>query len=157
MAKSASLCSANSFTCRGVMICSASDFSSSGLRGCVSSATRSPLTRTVAGRPTLSSRSDPLRWTICVMACLKLKAWACPAAGVSAIGIEPEEDLTELHGLGVLHADLPNHALDLGFDLVHDLHRFDDADHLPRRHARPDLHVRLGAGLGGLVERPHHG
>src|SRR5205085_161035 len=35
------------------MICSASDFSSSGLSGAISSPTRSPFTRTVAGRPTL--------------------------------------------------------------------------------------------------------
>src|SRR2546425_8985408 len=61
IAKSASLCSANSFTCRGVMICSASDFSSSGFMGFESSGTSSPFKRIVAGRPTLRSRSDALR------------------------------------------------------------------------------------------------
>src|SRR3989454_3103397 len=153
MAKSASLCSANSLTWRGVMICSASDFSSSGLSGCVSRATSSPLTRIVAGRPTLSSRSEPLRWTMCVIACLKLNAAPC---GASAMGIDSEEGLSEFHGLGVLHEHLPDHPWDLGLDLVHDLHRFNDAHHLPGGHPRADFHVGLRARLGGGVERPHH-
>src|SRR2546426_7457313 len=153
MAKSASLGSANSLTWRGVMICSASDFSSSGLSGCVSRATSSPFTRIVAGRPTLSSRSEPLRWTICVIACLKLNAAPC---GASAMGVDSEEGLSELHGLGVLHAHLFDHALDLGLDLVHDLHRFDDAHHLTGRYPGADLHVRLRRRVGSGVERPHH-
>ncbi len=72
IAKSASFFSANSFTCRGVMICSARSFRSSGLSGGMSSAVSSPLTRMVGGRPTLSSRSEPLRCTIWAIACLKL-------------------------------------------------------------------------------------
>src|SRR5256886_3240660 len=89
------------------MICSASDFNSSGLRGDdESSATSSPFTRMVAGRPTLSSRSDALRCTIWVMAALKLNV-ACPAWGASAMGVHPEEELSELDGLRVLHQDLP--------------------------------------------------
>src|SRR2546422_8291425 len=153
IAKSASLCSANSFTCRGVMICSASDFNSSGLSGDESSATSSPFTRIVAGRPTLSSRSDALRWTMWVMAALKLKV-ACPAWGASAMGVHPEEELSELDGLGVLHEHLPHHARDLGLDFIHDLHRFDDADDLARRDPAPRLDVRLGAGLLGRGVRP---
>src|SRR5437667_532618 len=155
MAKSASLCSANSLTCRGVMICSASDFSSSGLRGAVSSATRSPFTRIVAGRPTFSSKSEPLRCTMCVIACLKLNAGRLLCVA-SPMRIHPEKDLAELHRLRVLRGDFPNDAADLGLDFVHDLHRFDDADHLPYVHPRPDLHVRLRGRLGRLVERPHH-
>src|SRR2546422_8909852 len=84
------------------MICSASDLSSSGLSGAVSSPTSSPFTRIVAGRPTFSRRSDPLRWTIWVMADLKLKAGE-PEWGASGIGIDPAKDLSEFHGLGVLH------------------------------------------------------
>src|SRR5437667_10848150 len=155
IAKSASLCSANSFTCRGVMICSASDFNSSGLSGDESSATCSPFTRIVAGRPTLSSRSDALRWTMWVMAALKLKV-ACPAWGASGMGVHPEAELSELDGLGVLHEHLPHHARDLGLDFVHDLHRFDDADDLARRDPAPRLDAGLGAGLRGRVERPDH-
>src|SRR5688572_11504890 len=123
MAKSASFFSANSLTCRGVITCSARALRSSGLSGGMSRASRSPFSRTVGGRPTLSSRSDALRCTICPMVFLKLNVEAAEALAAvgSAIGIHPEEDLTELHRLGVLHADLADHAGDLGFDLVHDL------------------------------------
>src|SRR2546427_277775 len=139
------------------MICSASDFNSSGLRGDdESSATSSPFTRMVAGRPTLSSRSDALRWTIWVMAALKLNV-ACPAWGASGMGVHPEEELSELDGLRVLHQDLPHHARDFGLDFVHDLHRFDDADDLAGRDPSPGLDVGLGTGLRGRVERPHMG
>src|SRR5512147_2102117 len=142
MAKSASLCSANSFT-------------SSGFRGWVSSDTRSPLTRTVAGRPTLSSRSEPLRWTICVIAALKLNGGGFPC-GASAMGIHPEEDLAELDGLGILHADLADRALHLGLNFVHDLHRLDDAHHLPRDDSGPHLHVGLRPRFRRLVEGADH-
>src|SRR6476661_2994580 len=161
MAKSASFFSANSFTCRGVITCSASILRSSGLTGCISSAWSSPFNRTVGGRPTLSSRSDAFRCTIWAMVCLKLKAdageagaGACPA---SAIGIHPEEGLTELHRLRVVHQDLAHHAGDLGLDLVHDLHCLDDAHRLARRDPRAGLHVRVGARLGRLVEGADHG
>src|SRR5437762_14102753 len=126
------------------MICSASDFSSSGFKGWVSSPTRSPLTRIVAGRPTLSSRSEPLRWTICVIACLKLNAAPEEA---SAMGVHSEKGLAELDRLGVLHAHLADHALHLGLDLVHDLHRFDDAHHLAGRHTGADLQDRKSTRL----------
>src|SRR3989449_681192 len=138
------------------MICSASDFSSSGLSGAVLRATSSPFTRIVAGRPTLSSRSDALRWTICVIACLKLNVGAL-AEGASAMWIHSEENLPELDRLRVLDPHLAHHPGDLGLDFVHDLHRFDDAHHLPRGDAAPHLDVRRGAGLGGGIERPHHG
>src|SRR5436309_806007 len=90
------------------MICSASDFNSSGLRGDdESSGTSSPFTRMVAGRPTLSSRSDALRWTIWVMAALKLNV-ACPAWGASGMGVHPEEEPADLDGaqLGRFPQDL---------------------------------------------------
>src|SRR6266508_3220393 len=155
IAKSASLCSANSLTCRGVMICSARDFSSSGLRGAVSSATRSPFTRMVAGRPTLSSRSEPLRCTMCVIACLKLN-WGRLLCVASPMRIHPEKDLAELHRLRVLCGNLANHARNLRLDLVHDLHRLDNAHHLSHVHPAADLHVRLRGGFGRLVECPDH-
>src|SRR2546428_5453955 len=129
IAKSDSLCSANSFTWRGVMICSASDFSSSGLSGAVSSDTSSPFTRTVAGRPTLSSKSEALRCTIWVMACLKLKAGPV-GCGASAMGIDAVERLSKLDGLRVLDAHLAEDPRHLGFDFVHDFHRLDDAHDL---------------------------
>src|SRR6266516_2746050 len=154
MAKSASLCSANSFTCRGVMICSASDLSSSGFNALASSGTSSPFTRIVAGRPTLSSRSEAFRWTIWVMACLKLNVPA--ALWASGMGIHSEKGLAELDRLRVLHQHLADHAGHFRLDLIHDLHRFDDAHHLARGNAVAHLGVRLRAGLGRGVEGPHH-
>src|SRR5947207_8860734 len=128
------------------MTCSANDFSSSGLSGAVSSGTRSPFTRIVAGRPTLSSKSEPLRCTMCVIACLKLNAGRLLCVA-SPMRIHPEKGLSELDGLRALRRHLPNDAGDLGLDLVHDLHRFDDADHLPDVDPASHLHVWLGARL----------
>src|SRR4026207_137676 len=156
IAKSASFFSENSFTCLGVMICSASSFRSSGLTGGISSPCSSPLRRAVGGRPTLSSRSEAFFWTVWAMVCLKLKV-EVGAGLASAIRIYPEEDLTELDGLGILHRDLPHHAGDLGLDFIHDLHSLDDADGLPGGDPVADLDVSLGARFGRLVERTHHG
>src|SRR6476661_8937794 len=98
IAKSASFLSANSLTCRGVMICSASSFRSSGLSGGISRLWRSPFSRTVGGRPTLSNRSDAFRWTIWAIVFLKLNEE--DVAGLaSAIGVDPKEYLAELDGL----------------------------------------------------------
>src|SRR6476469_465012 len=133
IAKSASFFSANSFTCRGVMICSASCLRSSGLSGCMSRAFSSPLTRTVCARPTLSRRSEPPRCTICAISCLNWnccppEAGAAAGAGVdgSAIGIHAVEDLPELDRLRVFDQHFADDSRDLGLDLVHDLHRLDD-------------------------------
>src|SRR5688572_17284878 len=128
IAKSASFFSANSLTCRGVITCSARAFRSSGLSGGMSRPRSSPFTRTVGGRPTFRSRSDALRCTIWAMVFLKLNVEAeeAFAAVDSPIGIYPEEDLAELDRLRVFHAHFADDAADLGLDLVHDLHRFDD-------------------------------
>ena len=75
----------------------------------------------------------------------------------SAIRIYPEKDLTELDRLGILHRDLTDHTGDLGLDLVHDLHRLDDADRLAGGDPVADLDIRLGARLRGLIERADHG
>src|SRR3954447_14023690 len=142
IAKSASFFSANSLTCRGVMICSARSLRSSGLTGGISRAWSSPFSRIVGGRPTLRSRSDAVRWTICEIACLKLKVdWEGAAAFGSAIGIDSEQDLAELHRLAVFHRDLPHRTGNLCLDLVHDLHRLDNAHRLPRRDPAADLHI----------------
>src|SRR6266508_2426067 len=134
IAKSASFFSANSLTCRGVMICSARCLRSSGRTGCICRARRSPFTRTVGGRPTFRWRSEPARCTICEMACLKLNGDAVggpSSPGSSAIGVHPEKDLAELDRLRVFHADLPHSAAEFRLNLVHDLHRLDDAHRLP--------------------------
>src|SRR3954453_21276938 len=89
------------------------------------------------------------------MVCLKLNV-EVGAALASAIRIYPEKDLTELDGLTVLHVDLADDARDLGFDLVHDFHRLDDADSLPGRYPVSHLDVGLGARLRSLIKGPDH-
>ena len=61
------------------------------------------------------------------------------------MGVHSEKGLAELDRLGVLHADLADHALHLGLDLVHDLHRFDDAHHLAGRHPGAEPYVKGGS------------
>src|SRR3954451_16134985 len=132
---------------------------------------RSPCRRNVGGRPTLRCRSEALRWISCWRTALKLNIWpgaagdgvADGAAGGAvggtelAIGIDPEERLPVFDGLRVGGENLGHDAHDLGFDLVHDLHRLDDAEYLPFRDARTHRDVRLGARLRRRVEGSHHG
>src|SRR4051812_30533202 len=155
IAKSASFLSANSLTCRGVMICSASSLRSSGLSGGSSRLWSSPFRRTVGGRPTLSSRSDAFRWTIWAIVFLKLKL-DCGAGLASAIGIDPEENLPEFDRLSVFDRNLPHDSGQFRLDLVHDLHGLDDADGLTRSDPVPHLDVRLGTGLRRFVEGADH-
>src|SRR6186997_2367499 len=44
-------------------------------------------------------------------------------------GLHREQPLAELHGLAVLHVTLDHFPIALGVDLVHELHRLDDAEH----------------------------
>src|SRR6187200_715612 len=91
------------------------------------------------------------------MACLKLKPdWEEAAAFASAIRIDPEEHLPEFDRLTVFHQYLANSAGDLRLDLVHDLHRFDDAHGLAWSDPVAHLDVGLGPRLRRLVKRAHH-
>src|SRR6185503_5594266 len=146
IAKSHSFSSANCFTCRGVISCSASPFRSSGRSGGCSSGSSSPSTRIVGGRPTLRCKSDPLRRIISCSTILKLMPPAgavpggaapeSPAVGAGlAMRIDLEQHLAVFHRLRVLREHFLHHAGVLRLDLVHDLHRLDDADDLPLRHA----------------------
>src|SRR6185437_3992830 len=166
IAKSASLCSAKSFTCFGVMICSASAFKSSGRSGGTSSELRSPFTRSTGGRPTLRCKSDAFCWIMRCRTALKLNAGACWAGALGesdavetaglAIGVDPEEDLSVLHRMRVAHQHLAHDPGVLGLDLVHDLHRLDDAQDFALRDARSFADVRGRPWLGRTIERPHH-
>src|SRR5919199_4277850 len=164
IAKSDSFVSVNSFTCRAVMSCSASARRSSGRIGGSLSGASSPWMRSVGGRPTLRWRSDAFCWTSC---CSTPFSWNAPAGAEPpgaawgavvglAIGVDPEEDLAVLHGLRVLDPDLPDDARELRLDLVHDLHRLDDAEHLSLRDARAHRNVRFRTGLRRSVERADH-
>src|SRR3954470_2524008 len=164
IAKSHSLLSVNSFTWRGVINCSASPLRSSGLSGGISRGTSSPWSRSVGGRPTLRWRSEALRCTSCCSTALKLKpSVAAEPLGAAfvvvaglAIRVDAEERLPVFHRLRVGGENLGHHAGNLGLDLVHDLHRLDDAEYLPLGDARTHRDVRFGARLGRRVVRPDH-
>src|SRR5438270_88041 len=92
---------------------------------------------------------------ICVIACLKLNAGRLLCVA-SPMRIHPEKDLAEFHRLRTPCGHFLDHPRHLGLDLVHDLHRFDNADDLSHVHPTPDFHIGLGAGLRRLIKRPDH-
>src|SRR5687767_4357301 len=64
-------------------------------------------------------------------------------AGPGALrGLDAEERLTELHRLPVLREDLGDLPGDVRLDLVHQLHRLDDAEHLALLHHGAHLDER---------------
>src|SRR5436309_3786730 len=68
---------------------------------------------------------------------------------------DDEERLTELDGLAVLAQDLADRAGSVGLNLVHDLHRLDDADRITDLDDAADLDERFRAGARGTVEGAH--
>ena len=112
----------------------------------------------VGGRPTLRCRSEPLRCTISEMACLKLNGGLKLPRARSAQPLGSTRKSTVPNSTGCASSTSTSRTTpgDLGLDLVHDLHRFDDADRLPGGHPAADLHVRLRARLGRPVEGAHH-
>src|SRR4051812_1105818 len=138
IAKSHSFSSPNCLIWRGVISCSARPLRSSGLSGgWFSIPSSSPFTRNVGGRPTLRWRSDPPLLIISCRTALKFSgvAAAAPSGAVGlAIRCDTEKDLSVLHRLRVLHENFTHDAAEFGLDLVHDFHRFDDANDLAIRH-----------------------
>src|ERR1700741_2330641 len=59
---------------------------------------------------------------------------------------EDEQRLTEFNRVAVLRHDRGDASGLVGFDLVHHLHRLDDAQHLPDLDLVADLDEGLGAG-----------
>src|SRR5512134_1937536 len=66
---------------------------------------------------------------------------------------DAEERLAELHGGGVLDEDLGDRPVGLRLDLVHELHRLDDAERLALLHLRADVDERRRLGRRRPVER----
>src|SRR5882672_12020662 len=69
---------------------------------------------------------------------------------------EDEKRLAVLDGLAVLHQDRLHHPGGVGVDLVHQLHRLDDADDLAFLDRLADLDERLGVGRRRAVEGADH-
>src|SRR5262245_33627162 len=74
----------------------------------------------------------------------------------SAGGIDEEQGLAELDGVRVLDEDLDDPTGHFGFDLVHELHRFDDAEDLAFLHHIAFAHVRISRRRGRPIEGPDH-
>src|SRR5688572_28460273 len=72
------------------------------------------------------------------------------------ISAEDEKRLAVLHRLAVLDEDRLHHAGGVGLDLVHELHRLDDADRVALLHRLPDLDERLGIGRRRAVKGADH-
>ena len=64
-----------------------------------------------------------------------------------------EKPLAVLHGLAAFDVDVHDLPVVFGVDFVHQLHRFDDAEHLPLLHAGADLDEGRRPGLGRSIER----
>src|SRR4051812_43581275 len=67
-----------------------------------------------------------------------------------------EQRLPVLDRLAVLHQDRLDHPRGIRFDLVHQLHRLDDADGLPFLDGLADLDEHLRFRRRGAIERPDH-
>src|SRR4028119_805657 len=75
------------------------------------------------------------------------------STGSRGVGPEAEKRLVVLDAARVLGQNLDDLAGDVGDDLVHHLHRLDDAEDLPRLDGVPHLDVGLLARRGRPVER----
>src|SRR5215471_547000 len=67
-----------------------------------------------------------------------------------------KELLAVFHGLAALDKTFHNLARCIGFDLVHQLHRLDDAEHLPLLHLITHLHKSRCAGRRRLIKSSHN-
>src|SRR5690349_6856172 len=63
-----------------------------------------------------------------------------------------EEPVPELDGAAVLDVHGGDFPVRVALDFVHELHRFDDAEHLPLAHLGADFNEVRRTWLGGPVE-----
>src|SRR5262245_63043581 len=66
--------------------------------------------------------------------------------------LDGEQALAVLHRLSVVHVDLHNLSVNVRVDLVHQLHRFDDAEDLSLLDDGADLGERRRTGLRRTIE-----
>src|SRR5881394_2501118 len=70
---------------------------------------------------------------------------------------DDEQRLAELDRVAVLDPYADDTARELRLDLVHHLHRFDDAECVAGLHFAADLDERFRAGCRTAIERADHG
>ena len=68
-----------------------------------------------------------------------------------------EHRLAKLDGFGVLNQDLSDDPFDLGFDLVHDFHRLNDADDRVGIDLRADFDIAGRLGRWRPIKSADHG
>src|SRR6185503_11498339 len=73
-----------------------------------------------------------------------------------AMSSDEEQRLTEFDGLAVLGEDRLDRAARVGLDLVHQLHRLDDAKRVALRDAVADFDERRAARRRRTIERADH-
>src|SRR6476646_12526 len=71
-------------------------------------------------------------------------------------GADAKQSLPVLDRLSVAHQLAGYHAGYLRLDLIHQLHRFDDAQHRTRLHGFADSHKGRAPGRAAFVERAHN-
>ncbi len=84
----------------------------------------------------------------------------CSVAGDSfcRLGfLDQEEDLVVFDRLAILHEDLRYPPVDVRFDFVHQLHRFNDAQHRAHADALTNFNIGFGIRRGSPVERANDG
>src|SRR3989442_15027235 len=81
--------------------------------------------------------------------------WNISSAADRSDGLEPEQGLSVLDRAAVLDERIDQPPGLLRLDLVHQLHRLDDAEHLPLLHHLPHLHERRVCRPGGAGESAH--
>ena len=77
--------------------------------------------------------------------------------GALACGLDGEQFLAEFDRLAVLGEDLDDRSLDVGFDLIHELHRLHNAERLTLFNRVADVRKRGSGRIGRPVEGPDHG
>src|ERR1700690_308476 len=80
---------------------------------------------------------------------LNMDQWQLPFA-------DAEQRQSVFHRASVGDKYLADHARDFGLDLIHQFHRFDNAQRLPLLHGVADLHERRSARRGSFIERAHN-
>src|SRR3970040_192349 len=77
-------------------------------------------------------------------------------SSIANLGVYDEEQLAVLDGTAVLGEDAHDSTADVGVDLIHHLHRFDDAERVSGIDDCADLDERLCSGARTGIERTDH-
>src|ERR1700722_377164 len=103
--------------------------------------------------PRMRSAISP-RFAIRIFRNIGLDVWVLVL--LLSVGMNAEQRFAILHRLPVFYQDANHFAGHFRFDLIHQLHRFDDAQHLPLLHTVSRFHKRRSPWGGRGVESPYN-